>query len=203
MKGRDLINLVGKSVHPNFNLELEKLSEMYPKVYENFVLNFEQNNLKKGIAIIGEIGAGKSMCMRIMQKILKDTSQKFVYKKAKDLIDMVDEVSITEIKEQYGGGLLHNLYLDDIGVGQPIKNHYGNNVNIISEIILDRYDLFVSKGIKTHFSSNKPTTLDKKKYPDIVTLEDILGDRVIDRIFEMCNIIVWQGKSLRRANYEK
>jgi DNA replication protein DnaC len=63
---------------------------------------------------------------------------------------------------------------------------------------LDRYDLFVETGIKTHFSSNLPTRLDKEKYPNQTTLVDIYGERVVDRIIQMCEIVIFKGESLRK-----
>lgn len=200
MTGSELIKSVGKSLFSDFDLQEKIIAEIYPKIYNNFLQFFDEKNTSKGIAVIGDIGVGKSVCMRVMQKIFKDTSAKFVYKRAKDITDLLDEYSLSEIKAMYGSGLSYNLYIDDIGLGSPTTNNYGNITNVIAEILLDRYEVYKSSGLKTHFSSNKPTSLDKIKYPNIITLKDMYGDRVMDRVYEMCNIYLWQGKSLRRAN---
>jgi DNA replication protein DnaC len=95
----------------------------------------------------------------------------------------------------YGFDLKHDLYIDDIGFSVDVKR-YGNTVNIITEILMERYDLFVSTGIKTHLSSNIMTHIvnDINNKP---TLKIIYGARIVDRIKEMCEVIIFKGNSQR------
>ena len=95
----------------------------------------------------------------------------------------------------YGFDLKCDLYIDDIGFSVDVKR-YGNTVNIITEILMERYDLFVSTGIKTHLSSNIMTqiTNDIANKP---TLKLMYGARIIDRMKEMCEIVTFKGKSQR------
>lgn len=90
-----------------------------------------------------------------------------------------------------------DLYIDDIGVSRIKSSKYGNNVNVISEILMDRYELFINEGWKTHISSNIPLSI-KNNDKNQPTLEDIYGIRVCDRIKEMCEVIYITSKSLRK-----
>ena len=42
---------------------------------------------------------------------------------------------------------------DDLGLEQTPK-YYGNECNVMAEILLNRYDLFVSKRMMTHITTN-------------------------------------------------
>lgn len=78
---------------------------------------------------------------------------------------------------------------DDFGAeGQA--NFYGNKVNVMEEIIQDRYREYEDHGMKTHMTSNlKPRTeLMKKLYTE----------RVSDRITGSCNLIELLGDSFRK-----
>lgn len=198
MTGSEAIKILGCKMHKDFDIDSEPRLSIYKSVYQNFVDGLDENIFNKGVMLVGRIGVGKSVIMKIMQKLFKDSNRGFKWFTCRDIVDLVEHYSVSEVKEFYGRGLKMDLYIDDIGVGNSIFNKYGNTTNIVSEIILERYDLFVSEGFKTHISSNNPTSLDKSKYPNIITLEDMYGDRVIDRLKEMCEIIVWKGESLRK-----
>lgn len=76
-------------------------------------------------------------------------------------------------------GLRHKpICLDDLGVETNIK-HFGNECNMIGEILLHRYDLFVNQGIVTHATTNLNAD----------ELEDIYGKRVRSRLRSMFNLV--------------
>ena len=60
---------------------------------------------------------------------------------------------------------------------------YGNKVNVIEEIILDRYDLFRKHHLITHITTNLDVEDIKEKY----------GERVLSRMYEMFNFIILGG----------
>ena len=68
--------------------------------------------------------------------------------------------------------------LDDLGVEQSVK-HFGNDCNTVAEILLQRYDLFVSSQIVTHATTNLNAD----------ELEEIYGNRVRSRLRGMFNLI--------------
>lgn len=188
MRVSEIITDLGRDFKNDFSIEKEPLHSQYRKVFEIL------SSSEKGVLLIGNIGCGKSMLMRVMQRLFKDTENSFRWVSAKDLKDMMEEMNVLDIKIRYGSNLKMDLYIDDIGI-QKNKNDYGNVVNIISEIIFEREELFSLEGFKTHLSSN----LIPSSNGNIDTIETVLGKRVMDRISGMCEIISWESKSLRRT----
>ncbi|MBP9791560.1 MAG: hypothetical protein KBD57_13535 [Bacteroidia bacterium] len=198
MTGSEAIKVMGGKLTKDFDINSEPRLSIYRQVYENFMIGLEEGINNKGVMLIGDIGVGKSMLMKIMQKLFKESRREFKWFNCRDISDLLETFSVLEIKEYYGKGCKMDLYIDDIGIGNSIHNKYGNTSNIIADILIERYELFVSEGFKTHISSNKPTALDRQKYPNISTLEILYGNRIIDRLNEMCEIITWKGESLRK-----
>ena len=67
---------------------------------------------------------------------------------------------------------------DDLGVEQNARL-YGNECNVLAEILLDRYDRFVTHQMRTHLTSNL----------NAPELETLYGDRLRSRLHEMCNVL--------------
>ena len=189
MKASEAIKIIGKDLYgETFSIEEAKLKSTYKKVYEIFLTE------KKGVLLIGSIGIGKSALMRVFHRMFKDTDRKFKWVSGLELKDLSETMTVGEIKNLYGYGLKCDLYIDDIGFTIDVKR-YGNTVNIISEIIMDRYELFISSGFKTHLSSNiAPFSTDNT----VSTIDKIYGSRVLDRIKEISELVSWSGTSLRK-----
>lgn len=195
----EIIKSIGVEMNPNFSIESESLKPVYKKSYEVIFSGISKNNQSKGLLIIGSIGCGKTFMMRLYQKVFLGSLRGFKIVNSGILIDMLDEVSISEIKERYGYGCKMDLYIDDIGVKYSVSSKYGNKVNVISEILLERYELFVNEGWKTHLSTNLlPKNDDSNLDESNPTIQSVYGIRVYDRIKEMCALIVFNGKSLRK-----
>lgn len=182
------ITELGKDFFKDFSIATEPLRSRYKMAYEILLSS------SKGVLLVGSVGCGKTTMIRVLQRLFRDTDKSFKFVTAKDIKDLLEESSPAVVKEKYGKTLLMNLCIDDIGLSMNL-NKYGNVVNIISELILERSELFVSTGIKTHFSSNlAPISKDKNEE----TLATIYGERAYDRIVEMCELISWKSKSLRK-----
>ncbi len=192
--------IIGQKLMPGFTLSDPAMLEAYGKVFESFVEGIGENKKRsKGCGLIGSKGVGKSACMRVMNAMFRDTERLFKYCRAADIIKLLDVYKPSEIKDEFGFGQKSDLYIDDIGLGQAVKNDYGNKINIISEILIERYELFIESGFKTHWSTNKFFNVNREKSPDAPpTIYDMYGDVVCDRLNEMNKIIVWQGQSLRK-----
>lgn len=76
----------------------------------------------------------------------------------------------------------------DLGIEQNMK-HFGNESNVMAEILLSRYDLLRSAGIITHTTTNLNAN----------ELEKLYGNRVRSRLREMFNLITFpeNAKDLR------
>ena len=195
MQVRDTVNLLGKEMYgKDFSIENEEVFKSYQKIY-SILLKNHFGKSKKGVLVIGGIGVGKSALMKIMQRIFKDSNSRFRLVNAYELKDLSEVYTISQIKEMYGFDLKCDLYIDDIGFSVDVKR-YGNTVNIVTEILMERYDLFVSTGIKTHLSSNIMTQI-TNNINNKPTLKNMYGARIIDRMKEMCEIIIFKGASQR------
>lgn len=189
----------GKLHLPDFNFDDQRMQKIYYTVLEYMKLTLAaERNQAKGVFLIGNMGVGKSVCMRVMGSLFKDTHRYFQFAKTRDIAKELEWRNPSDILYDFGYELKRDLYLDDIGLAQSVRNDYGNKVNIIAELLMERYDLFVREGFKTHLSSNRMLNVDRRKHPDYPpTVLDLYGDVVLDRIKEMNTVIVWKGESLR------
>ena len=73
---------------------------------------------------------------------------------------------------------------DDLGAEQSLK-YYGNECNVMGEILLSRYEYFVSNDMLTHITTNLSS-------PEI---ENTYGMRVRSRLRETMNLISFASTS--------
>ena len=141
-------------------------------------------DLNKGILLIGPVGCGKTSLMTLMRHIPQQ-ERKFFMKTCRD-------VSFEFIKDGYEvvqrysyGHTTHrehkNYCFDDLGTEKNLK-YFGNECNVMAEILLSRYEIFVSKHIHTHITSNLSAS----------ELEESYGNRVRSRLREMINLIAFE-----------
>lgn len=195
MTGKEAILSVGKMTDSNFSLDAPVIENAYKAVYGVFLDGMDRTIRRKGVMLIGGVGSGKTTCLKIMQRLFRDSDCRFLSKRASDIKDFVGSMSLNEIKQEFGYGLKCDLYIDDIGVNSGEMKVYGTTVSVLGEILLDRYDLYISEGYLTHISSNLVAESDN---PNVVTLKSVFGDRVYDRLREMTTPIVFTNKSLRK-----
>lgn len=148
-------------------------------------------DLKKGILLSGPIGCGKTSLMTLVNY--------FIPKGKQYQIKSAREISFEYEKEGYktinrysqtplNSGTLNinrNIFcFDDLGIEQPQK-YFGNECNVMAEILLSRYDLFVSKGIPTYITTNLSASELESKY----------GNRIRSRMREMFNLVAFDKNS--------
>ena len=179
MTGSEAIEYLGKQMFANFTITANV--SVYKQIYQKFVDGCkEPEKREKGFILVGDVGVGKTTCMKIVHRMFKDTPRKFRWINSSKLNDMLSEYSLLEIKEMYGKKCMNDLMIDDVGLVSAQKN-YGNVINVISEIIMERYDLFISHGYRTYFTSNLRDRLVPEDNPqNLPTLETVLGGRVVD-----------------------
>jgi len=73
---------------------------------------------------------------------------------------------------------------DDLGTENSLK-YYGNDCNIMAEILLSRYDLFITQKLITHLTTNLNSS----------EIEQMYGSRVRSRMREMFNLVSFSNKS--------
>ena len=139
-------------------------------------------DLNKGLLLSGPIGCGKTSIMNIM-KTLAAAEHKFYIKPCRDIsYEFIQEGY--EIIQRYSKGKLYpdpkTICFDDLGTENNIK-YYGNECNVMAEILLSRYDLFISKKIQTHITTNLSAS----------EIETAYGNRVRSRLRNMLNLIAF------------
>ena len=143
---------------------------------------FQYNiNLNKGILLSGPVGCGKTSLMNLM-KYLTPTEHKFFVKPCRDIsFEFIQDGY--QIIHKYSKGKLYEfepktICFDDLGTENSLK-YYGNECNVMAEILLSRYDLFISKKLLTHITTNLSAS----------EIETHYGNRVRSRLRQMVNLI--------------
>lgn len=149
---------------------------------------FQYNiNLNKGILLSGPIGCGKTSIMNIM-KYLTPTEHKFYVKPCRDIsFEFIQDGYL--IIHKYSKGKLYEfepktICFDDLGIESNLK-YYGNECNVMAEIILSRYDVYIAKRIQTHITTNLSSSEIETQY----------GNRVRSRMRELFNLISYDNNS--------
>lgn len=163
----------------------------YPIIYKliayflkDEVTCFQYNiNLNKGILLSGPIGCGKTSIMNIM-KYLTPTEHKFFVKPCRDIsFEFIQDGY--QIIHKYSKGKLYEyepktICFDDLGTESNLK-YYGNECNVMAEILLSRYDVYIAKRIQTHITTNLSASEIETQY----------GNRVRSRMRQMLNLIAY------------
>jgi energy-coupling factor transporter ATP-binding protein EcfA2 len=138
-------------------------------------------NLQKGIILTGPVGCGKTSLMKLLRHIVPHKkSYKII--PCRNAVFSFNHLGYKTI-EDYGNS---NFYcFDDLGV-EPTGRHYGQDCNVIGEILLSRYDLFLKNKIKTHCTTN----LNAKE------LEERYGNRVRSRMRQLFNLVAFDKESV-------
>lgn len=141
-------------------------------------------NINKGIVLTGPIGSGKTTLMNLM-KLLAQPENKFAIKPCRDISFEFIQDGYQIIHKYSIGQLYHSeprtYCFDDLGTENNLK-YFGNECNVMAEILLSRYDLFISKKLFTHITTNLSATEIEKHY----------GNRVRSRLREMVNLIAFE-----------
>jgi DNA replication protein DnaC len=150
----------------------------------NFLADTRMKIRKKGLFLIGDVGTGKTVALKIIQKYRNINK----FYKAADLSEgrKHDPHFIEEAFRNMVGDS-GTYIIDDIGAELEI-NDYGVKSEFMIEVINKRHLDFLEKGHITLFSSNLGPEAFENRY----------SKRILDRILEMCEIVYCQGESLRR-----
>jgi DNA replication protein DnaC len=185
----DVVGWVEKKGIELYGSRFRIMESDHPVVYRliAYFLRDEQTafqfgiDLDKGILLAGPVGCGKTSLMNIM-KYLTPAEHKFIMKPCRDIsFEFISDGY--EVIHKYSRGKLHQsdprIYcLDDLGVENNLK-YYGNECNVMAEVLLSRYDIFISKRIPTHITTNLSAS----------EIEQHYGIRVRSRLRELVNLI--------------
>lgn len=170
-------------IHGFKQTELSK--KIFPSIAEHWSGLSNKNDydpLKCGLAMVGKTGTGKTVLLKFAA-ILFDA----------DYLD-VPSLSIEFSKAGPTGfwnmvepsNKCMDVILDDLGAEQNSSN-YGNSLPIV-DLIYHRYNLWQRNGARLWLSSNLSSAELSNRY----------GERVVDRIREMCCVIPAVGEQFRK-----
>ena len=145
-------------------------------------------DLQKGILLTGPIGCGKTALMNLMRYATTEQN-KFIIKSCRDISFEFIEDGFSVI-HKYSKGALYQyepkvFCFDDLGTESSLK-YYGNECNVMAEVLLTRYDLFVSNNLITHVTTNLSAS----------EIEQYYGNRLRSRMREMFNLIAFDKESI-------
>ena len=142
-------------------------------------------DLSKGILLSGPVGSGKTTLMTLM-KMLAPANSKFFVKPCREIsFEFIQDGY--QVIHRYSKGELYRseprrICFDDLGIEKNLK-YFGNECNVMAEILLSRYDIFTSKKIQTHITTNLSAT----------EIEAAYGNRVRSRMRELFNLIAFNS----------
>ncbi|GAA3563767.1 ATPase [Snuella lapsa] len=138
-------------------------------------LNIDPN---KGILLSGPVGCGKTSLMKLLRYIVPH-HKSYELIPARNITFTFNNIGFKIIQE-YGNS---NFYcFDDLGV-ETTGRYFGKDCNVIGEILLSRYDLFLQRKIRTHATTNL----------NAQELEECYGNRVRSRMRRLFNLIAFNG----------
>lgn len=189
----DLITWLESKGKEHYGNHFKIIEEDYPIIYKliAYFLKDEQAcfqlgvNLKKGILLSGPIGCGKTSLMNLM-KYLTPPEFKFSIKPCRDISFEFIQDGYNVI-HKYSKGQLYKsepkIYcFDDLGLENNLK-YFGNECNVMAEILLSRYDIYISKRIQTHITTNLSASEIEAQY----------GNRVRSRMRELFNLVAFDN----------
>lgn len=175
----------------SFKIDQQDLPTLYKLLI--YAIRDENNTAKakidlhKGILLSGPIGCGKTSIMQLIKP--------FFAKAAEYKIKTCREISFEFAKNGYEALApyteksnyqlkLPGYCFDDLGAEQQIK-HFGNDCNVMAEILISRYEHFVANQCTTHITTNLSAS----------EIEKLYGNRLRSRMRSLFNLITFEANA--------
>jgi DNA replication protein DnaC len=161
-------------------------------------IRFEERGYsqRKGILLSGSVGCGKTT---IMRAFTRNPLASYIVKSVRQIASEYAQKEVGESALYRYSGAYYPLNMnnefkcdvwgicfDDLGT-EDIKRHFGNEANVMEQVLLNRYDQIASLPYRTHVTTNL----------DSESIGEFYGERVRSRMREMFNIIEVPGNDLR------
>ncbi len=142
--------------------------------------------LTKGLLVTGPVGCGKTSLMKLL-RYFQPPQTRYIVKSCRDISFAFIRNGYEVINHYtYGFGFetVKAICFDDLGTENNLK-YYGNECNVMAEIMLSRYELYVYQGLLTHVTTNCNS----------LEIENFYGNRVRSRMREMFNLVAFDKGS--------
>lgn len=159
---------------------------------DELICNKLQIDLQKGILLSGPVGCGKTTLMALMKYFNNQHLHFYIVKSCRDVsFEFIQEGY--EVIHRYSKQSFHRIgqneiprhyCFDDLGTENNLK-YFGNECNVMAEILLSRYDLFVTRKLVTHLTTNLSAS----------EIENLYGNRVRSRMREQFNLVAFDKKT--------
>lgn len=137
-------------------------------------------DIDKGLLLSGPVGCGKTSLMKLLKHIVPH-QRPYEVIPCRNIVFGFNHIGY-KIIEDYGNSQF--FCFDDLGV-EPTGRYFGQDCNVIGEILLSRHELLINDKRKTHATTNL----------NAQELEDRYGERVRSRMRELFNLIGFDRKS--------
>lgn len=138
-------------------------------------------DLNKGLLLTGPVGCGKTSIMKLL-KYLVPHHKGYEVIPCRNIVFSFNHIGFKAIEDYGDTGY---FCFDDLGV-EPLGRFFGQDCNVLGEILLSRHDLFLNKKIKTHITTNLKAA----------ELEDRYGQRVRSRMKNLFNLVTFNNDSI-------
>lgn len=137
-------------------------------------------DVDKGLLLSGPVGCGKTSLMKLF-KFMVPHQRPYEVIPSRNIVYGFNHLGYKIIGD-YGNS--QSFCFDDLGV-EPDGVHFGKECNVLGEILLSRYELFMDHKLKTHATTNL----------NAQELEDRYGNRVRSRMRQLFNLVGFDAKS--------
>lgn len=151
-------------------------------------------DLRKGVLVTGPVGCGKSSILQIMRSFCHEvyrpqifSCREIAFEFAQNGYDVIQKHGRRSFFPYTQVPRVHAY--DDLGLEGPVM-YWGNTSNVMAEILLSRYDMYLTHGMITHATTNLNSS----------ELEAAYGNRVRSRMREMFNLVAFDASSNDKRN---
>ncbi|TDN79348.1 hypothetical protein DET49_13811 [Salegentibacter sp. 24] len=139
-------------------------------------------DIDKGILLSGPVGCGKTTLMKLLRHLVPN-QRPYEMIPSRNVTFSFNHLGYKTIEDY---GCTKFFCFDDLGV-EPPGRFYGKDLNVMGEVLLSRYELYLetNQKLKTHATTNLNAEELEKSY----------GNRVRSRMRELFNLVAFDESS--------
>lgn len=151
-------------------------------------------SFNKGLFIVGGYGVGKTAIMQVFESIFSSfPPYRFRIISTNKLVVDYESCEKPEDKNYFYESMTSGKRMFDDFTSENVASNFGQK-DIMKKVIEERYD----KHSLSHFTLNYAPGHEGNVESTLLAINQRYGGRVHERLIDMCNIVVFDGKSMRR-----